>query len=118
MKKLILSAFLISLAAVSYGQNVETINYSNGDIYVGELRDGQRSGHGTYTYANGDVYVGEFRGGQRNGQGTYSHANGDVYFGEFKDDKRNGQGTLTFGPGDFKGVIYVGRWRDGEYIGQ
>ena len=96
MKKLTTAAFLlIALANVSYGQDVETINYSNGDIYVGELRDGQRSGHGTYTYANGDVYV-----------------------GEFKDDERNGQGTLTFGPGDFKGVIYVGRWRDGEYIGQ
>ena len=51
-------------------------------------------------------------------QVTYSHTNEDVYVGEFKDNERNGQGTLTFGPGDFEGIIYVGRWRDSEYIGQ
>ena len=47
-----LSLLLISLASVSYGQ-VETINYPNGDVYVGEYRDNQRYGHGTYTSAEG-----------------------------------------------------------------
>ena len=90
-----ISALILLLTDVSYGQDVETRNYSDGSFYVGEFRDGQRNGQGTYTYASGDVYV-----------------------GEFKDDERNGQGTLTFGPGDFEGIIYVGRWMDGEYIGQ
>jgi hypothetical protein len=36
-----LSILLVSLASFSYGQNVDTINYSDGGIYVGEVRDGE-----------------------------------------------------------------------------
>ena len=63
---------------MSYAQNIETINYASGDIYVGELRNGELNGQGTYTNANGDVYVGEFRDDQRNGQGAYTFADGRV----------------------------------------
>ena len=42
-----LSLLLISLASVSYGQ-VETINYSDGGVYVGEVRNGQRNGQGSF----------------------------------------------------------------------
>ena len=59
-----LSLLLMSLASVSYGQ-VETINYSDGGVYVGEVMNGQRNGQGTYTYASGSVYVGEYRDGER-----------------------------------------------------
>ena len=59
--KTLLFLLFISLVSVSYAQNIETINYASGDIYVGELRNGELNGQGTYTYANGDVYVGEFR---------------------------------------------------------
>ena len=59
-----LSLLLMSLASVSYGQ-VEIINYSDGGVYVGEVRNGQRNGQGTYTYASGSVYVGEYRDGER-----------------------------------------------------
>src|SRR5208337_2273850 len=34
----------------------------NGDLYVGEFRNGLANGHGTYTSANGDKYVGERTG--------------------------------------------------------
>jgi len=88
-----LSLLLISLASVSYGQ-VETRNYANGDVYVGEIRDGQLNGQGTWTSASGDVYVGEYRDDQANGQGTYTFAGGDVYVGEHRDNQSNGQGTV------------------------
>ena len=55
-----LSLLLISLASVSYGQ-VETRNYSDGSVYVGEFRDGQRNGQGTYTFADGTVSSGIWR---------------------------------------------------------
>ena len=55
-----ISLLLISLASVSYGQ-VETINYSDGSVYVGEYRDGQRNGQGTYTFADGRVSSGIWR---------------------------------------------------------
>ena len=68
---------------------------------------------GTYT-ADGDKYVGEFKDGKRSGQGTYTFASGEKYVGEYKDDKRNGRGTLTFGNGD----KYVGAFKDGKPNGQ
>ena len=56
----LLSLLLISLASVSYGQ-VETRNYSDGSVYVGEFRDGQRDGQGTYAFADGRVSRGIWR---------------------------------------------------------
>tara|TARA_B110000196_G_scaffold82384_1_gene71081 strand:+ start:700 stop:900 length:201 start_codon:yes stop_codon:yes gene_type:complete len=63
MNKLITTAFLLmALANVSYGQDVETITFANGSVYVGEYNsDGKLSGEGTFTFADGSVYVGEFR---------------------------------------------------------
>ena len=55
-----LSLLLISLASVSYGQ-VETINYANGDVYVGEFRDDLFNGQGTFTFADGGVLNGIWR---------------------------------------------------------
>ena len=61
-----LSLLLISLASVSYGQAIETINYASGNVYVGEVRDSQYHGQGTYTYSDGAKYFGEFVNGKRN----------------------------------------------------
>ena len=90
------------------------INYTNGDVYFGQVKDGKPSGQGTFTWANGGRYVGQFKNGQRNGQGTSTFKDGSSYVGEFKDDKFNGQGTLTL-----KDVSrYVGGWKDGKRNGQ
>ena len=81
MKLLISTLFtllLIGFAGGSYGQDIRTITYSDGDVYVGEHKDDKANGQGTYTYASGDVYVGEWKDDQRNGQGTYTYASGKV----------------------------------------
>ena len=85
--KTLLFLLLNSLANVSYGQNVETINYANGDVYVGEIRNGELNGQGITTFANGSVYVGEFRGDQYNGQGTFTFADGTVSRGIWRDNE-------------------------------
>ena len=63
----------------SVGDVVQTrMEYPNGDVYVGELSDGIRSGHGVYSYAKGPVYVGPFAKGMRHGIGNQtfvSHQN-------------------------------------------
>jgi len=41
-----------------------------------------------YTYPDGSKYVGEWKNGEKNGQGTYTWSIGDEYIGEYKDDKR------------------------------
>jgi hypothetical protein len=161
--KAIYTLILVLLAGTAYGQSnlpacqgsdsaswtncVRTWTASNGDKYVGEWKDGKRSGQGTYFYlANnqfkGDKYVGEFKDDKFNGQGTYFYlANnqfkGDKYVGEFKDNNINGQGTYTYANGDkymgeskdaksdgqgtytyANGNKYVGEWRNDKYNGQ
>jgi hypothetical protein len=123
MKKLLtstaLSILLVSLASGVYGQNIETINLPDGSVYVGEVRDGQGHGQGTYTWSKGDVHVGEYRNGQKNGQGTLTFADGDVYIGEFRDDQFNGQGTYTYTyANETEGGVYVGEFSDGLRNGQ
>ncbi len=103
---------------------VGTGTFSNGDKYVGEYKDGNRNGLGTFynqgeSQFKGDKYVGEFKGGQFNGQGTYTSANGDEYGGQFKDNYFNGQGTYYFQANNrFKGDKYVGEYKDGKRNGQ
>ena len=100
-----------------------SITYDNGDKYVGEFKDGNRNGQGTYIFQdgkkfNGDKYVGEFKDGKFHGRGTYyylseNQSKGNKYVGEFRDGEYNGQGTLTLAYGD----KYVGNFKDQKYEG-
>ena len=87
---------------------------ANGDVYVGERKDGKRHGQGTFTWADGNKYVGEWKDGKKHGQGTGTLASGSKYVGEWNDDKKHGQGTLTYASGN----KYVGEWKDGKSHGQ
>ena len=71
------------------------------------------NGQGTFTYFDGK-YVGEHKDGERHGQGTYVWANEDKYVGEYKNDKRQGLGTYTTADG----TIEKGLWENGEFIGE
>eukprot|EP00543_Licmophora_paradoxa_P002795 CAMPEP_0202446412 /NCGR_PEP_ID=MMETSP1360-20130828/4902_1 /ASSEMBLY_ACC=CAM_ASM_000848 /TAXON_ID=515479 /ORGANISM="Licmophora paradoxa, Strain CCMP2313" /LENGTH=143 /DNA_ID=CAMNT_0049062873 /DNA_START=132 /DNA_END=560 /DNA_ORIENTATION=- len=59
------------------------------------------SGFGTFRYSNGDVYVGEFKKGDRNGKGLCQFASGDTWEGDWSNDclDRSGQGVLTLADG-------------------
>ena len=95
----------------AHGQG--TLTFPSGQKYVGEHRDDKKHGQGTYTYAGGAKYVGEFRDDKQNGQGTYTFPDGEKFVGEYRDDKKNGQGTNTFPDG----AKYVGEYRDGKRNG-
>jgi len=63
---------------------------AGGSSYVGEWKDGNYSGQGTFTFspsgANaGKKYVGEWKGGRWNGQGSLTYADGTVREGIWKD---------------------------------
>jgi len=93
---------------------VGQVNFPNGEKYVGEVREGQPHGQGTFTWPNGEKYVGEWRDGQRNGRGTFTWPDGAKYIGEFKNNKKHGQGAYTLA----NGRQYVGEFKDGNPISQ
>lgn len=91
---------------------VGELSFLNGEKYVGEVRDGQPNGQGTYTWANGAKYVGQWANGQRNGRGMYLWPNGERYVGEFRNNKKHGQGTLIYA----NGRKFVGEFKDGNPV--
>ena len=93
---------------------IKRTEFSNGDVYVGGLEDGKRTGQGRYEFVYGDVYVGAWKDGKQHGQGRYEYVDGDVYDGAWKDGKRTGQGRLEFA----SGAVYVGEYEDGKQHGQ
>ena len=92
----------------------EILVYDNGDVYKGELKDGQPDGYGIMTDIKGNIYEGEWKDGVRNGQGTATYASGSVYEGGWKDDQPDGYGIYTWADGD----VYEGEWIDGRGNGQ
>merc|ERR1711998_792782 len=49
---------------------IKTKTYANGDVYVGQMKDGKKHGFGKFTWADGNVYDGDWKDGKRNGKGT------------------------------------------------
>ena len=63
------------------------MSYANGNKYIGEWKDGQKSGEGVMIYENGDLYDGEWQHGKKNGQGTLTLKNGNIsHKGSWVDD--------------------------------
>ena len=81
-----------------YGEQIDP----SGSKYVGEYRNGERDGLGSYKFDNGSTYVGEFKNGKINGQGTYTFYSGDKYIGEFKDELYNGRGIEFYADGSIR----------------
>lgn len=64
-------------------------------LYVGEFKDGQKSGKGIETFQSGDKYEGQFKDGQFSGLGKMTFTNGDSYEGEFDRGVFHGIGRLV-----------------------
>lgn len=61
------------------------INFPNGDVYDGQLENGQRSGNGKMKFVNGDIYEGKWQANKMcNDDGVYTFKNGNEYRGGFK----------------------------------
>ena len=53
----------------------------------GGFKDFLSEGYGTYIHSNGDIYVGEFKNGKRNGEGTLTRPEGKVESGRWENSK-------------------------------
>lgn len=89
--------------------------YEGGGLYVGDFRNGEPHGHGTYTLTNGrTLYRGEWRRGRPSGQGEFFLEDGRRYTGQFIDGRFEGRGVYTFPDG----ARYEGEFRAGFFEGR
>ena len=97
-----------------------TVQYDNGDTYVGPMKNSMRNGKkGRMTFAIGGSYDGMWSDDKRDGEGNQTDADGGVYNGEWEDDKRHttskkATGKQTYANGD----TYVGKWEDDKRHGK
>lgn len=100
--------------------SVGILKYDSGNIYEGQLLNGQRSGKGKMTFANGDKYLGMWKQDQMcDNDGIYSFKNGNEYRGDFKTTFANKYGVFE-GQGQLKisGVgTFVGQFSSGNANG-
>jgi hypothetical protein len=89
-------------------------NFSS-QYYKGEVKNGERHGHGMLMYHSGATYSGSFRLGQCHGHGLYTFQNGDTYDGDWVDNQRHGSGTFVEAA---TGNTYVGGWKNDKKFGE
>lgn len=59
-------------------------HYSDGGVYRGSWRQGQRHGQGSYEFSNGTLYEGEWQHQLFHGTGLFIDSNGRQWRGEFR----------------------------------
>ena len=65
----------------------ECIEYDNGNMYVGETKDGKRHGRGIYLWKDGSSWYGYWEDGSRSGRGIYYPYSGKYTVGSWKGDE-------------------------------
>ena len=63
------------------------MEYNNGDVLLGQWRDGLPNGEGFLTQKDGSSYKGRFVDGNRVGLADFWWPNGDHMVAEFEDDE-------------------------------
>ena len=104
-----------------------------GDKYVGKIKDNKKHGQGTYFWADGEVWQGQFKddewiNGKKYAAGEYNFSSDVSSLPTCKDSPQtegsghifwdNCIGTYNWTKGDFKGVTYLGEWKDDTKHGQ
>lgn len=81
---------------------------------VSDFKNGNETGMSKRYYGNTIFYDGEVKDGQRHGHGTsyYLSTGKTEYEGEWKSGKYDGTGVLYDKNGN---KVYSGKWRDGDY---
>jgi len=101
--------FTFATRAPADFNGIAQINFDNGAVYRGSLKNGKPDGEGTMIDANGGVYKGEWKEGKRTGHGIAIAPNNFIYKGEMQDNRPHGNG-LTI---DTNNVIFKGQWNNG-----
>ena len=85
------------------------------------LKEEFADGQGKYNYSNGESYVGDWKNGKYHGQGIrFWERDGHElkYEGEWRNGNENGQWELTISSCDKRDLsfyVYAGEWKDGDH---
>ena len=92
----------------------QTIKYTNGNRYEGDVKNGHRHGYGVYYYHNGDRYEGWWEKNEKSGVGTFYYKDGSLYVGQWEGNEKNGLGRFYYRGGD----KYYGTFQKGKRNGK
>ncbi|OMJ65714.1 hypothetical protein SteCoe_37742 [Stentor coeruleus] len=120
--------------------NIYEVKYTDGSTYIGEIKNGMKSGQGEYLIKRprkiyeyflsirddfDETYKGNWEKDEMSGIGTYTYKCGSVYNGEWKHGMRNGEGeyelaTLLENKKNeyVKMLKYKGNWINNQMEGQ
>ena len=88
--------------------------YANGNLYIGDFREGKPNGRGILYCANGNKYLGDWQDSWRQGRGKFIFKEGHEYTGGFYRNNFHGKGIMQYANGD----RYDGNWRNNLPNGQ
>ena len=93
-----------------------TLYYKDGSIkYDGDFVNNEYEGKGKLIYENGEKYIGEWLNGKKNGKGIEYYKDDSIkYDGDFVNDKYEGRGKYVYENDDY----YNGEWLNGEKNGK
>lgn len=90
------------------------IIYSDGGVYIGDLREGKPYGFGILVYVNRDAYIGTFENGLPEGQGAIVYFNsGFCRYGQWHNNMLNGISKLIYGR---NGATQQEVYKNGMYV--
>jgi len=61
----------------------QTLDYTNGDKYIGQTEDGKPKGNGVYAWKSGDLWYGSWENGEAKGYGHYISLDGTLKYNQF-----------------------------------
>jgi hypothetical protein len=99
--------------------SIETVLYSNGDKFVGEIVGSKRNGVGTFLWfgeSKFTSYSGQWLNDKMHGHGKLVYSSGDTYVGEFENDRKVGVGKYVWAK-DKKFRSYVGEFENDQLDG-
>ena len=91
-----------------------SLEFSDGQTYIGDVRNGLRAGQGHNSWSDGQDYVGEWKGNSRNGRGTHVWPDGRKVSGQWQNGHLNGKVYFSWP----NGATYDGLVRKGKKHGR